>query len=372
MINLKSEKGSITVFVLASCMFFITAVTCMQMYMQSKQIAVDREYRQIKANYEKDISNIEEIYDKLKMKNELEVSFSDIKIDEDTKNISLKATLDTQDIDINTLKYGWLYKEQKIEGQNIEESIVNQIDRWYFVENANGKTNINSMYKYTEDEGYGYYYFCFVVNNKINYKRIAYLHQVEYIESTGTQWIDTRWAPTVDAGIEFDIQLTENEKTRQDGHGVCFFSTSHSENSEDYTFRANIGEKSFEYNMIFYWVDKKYAKGGLIRCQRDTNMTQRSIMSVKSNNAVFQGVETSIATRTVSNQSNLALLANLEGGNMMDRYNVKIYSCKLYEGDDLIKHLVPAVDTDGSPCLYDILEYDVYNNQGTGQFQYAE
>ena len=43
MSNLKNEKGSITLFVLVSCLFFIASVTCVGMYMQSKQTAVDRE-----------------------------------------------------------------------------------------------------------------------------------------------------------------------------------------------------------------------------------------------------------------------------------------------------------------------------------------
>ena len=52
MINLRNEKGSITLFVLISCLFFVASVACVQMYMQSKKIAVDREYRAIKSNYE--------------------------------------------------------------------------------------------------------------------------------------------------------------------------------------------------------------------------------------------------------------------------------------------------------------------------------
>ena len=55
MINLRNEKGSITLFVLISCIFFIASVACVQMYMQSKQTAVDREYRQIKESYEQSV-----------------------------------------------------------------------------------------------------------------------------------------------------------------------------------------------------------------------------------------------------------------------------------------------------------------------------
>ena len=50
MVNIKNEKGSITLFVVVSCMFFVASVVSVQMYMQSKKIAVDREYRAIKSN----------------------------------------------------------------------------------------------------------------------------------------------------------------------------------------------------------------------------------------------------------------------------------------------------------------------------------
>ena len=73
--NLKSQKGSITLFVLVSCLFFLASVACVNMYMQSKQVAVDREYRQIKATYEKDINNMDSIYTELSNKNNLIVNF---------------------------------------------------------------------------------------------------------------------------------------------------------------------------------------------------------------------------------------------------------------------------------------------------------
>ena len=53
MVNLKNQKGSITFFVLSSCLFLIASITGVFMYIQSKQIAVDREYRQIKSFYER-------------------------------------------------------------------------------------------------------------------------------------------------------------------------------------------------------------------------------------------------------------------------------------------------------------------------------
>lgn len=158
MINLKSEKGSITVFVLASCMFFIAAVTCMQMYMQSKQIAVDREYRQIKANYEKDIENINDIYNQLSQTENLPVYFSIPTINETEKNISISVSLTSEDVNIDTIKYGWIKSTEEITPSSSD------ISDWVYVEDTNSPNRITANKKYTDDMDY--YYLCVMINNK--------------------------------------------------------------------------------------------------------------------------------------------------------------------------------------------------------------
>ena len=56
MLNLRNQRGSVTFLILSSCIFFIASITGVFMYMQSKQVAVDREYRQIKQIYEKSLN----------------------------------------------------------------------------------------------------------------------------------------------------------------------------------------------------------------------------------------------------------------------------------------------------------------------------
>ena len=56
MFNYRNQKGSITLFVLTSCLFFMASITGVFLYTQSKQIAVEREYRQIKSVYEENLN----------------------------------------------------------------------------------------------------------------------------------------------------------------------------------------------------------------------------------------------------------------------------------------------------------------------------
>lgn len=61
-INLKSQKGSITLFVLAACLFFIVTIASTYAYAHRKNQAVEKSIAQIKSRYEKDVGNEDEIY----------------------------------------------------------------------------------------------------------------------------------------------------------------------------------------------------------------------------------------------------------------------------------------------------------------------
>ena len=149
--NLKNQKGSITLFVLVSCLFFLASVACVNLYMQSKQVAVDREYRQIKANYEKDINNMDSIYSELTNKNNLSVNFGIPEINQTSKKISVKIYINLEYLNIKTLKYGWYYDTNYINNPSIS-SITN----WTYVENQNGENEFVATYNYIENDGFYY------------------------------------------------------------------------------------------------------------------------------------------------------------------------------------------------------------------------
>ncbi|HCC03456.1 MAG TPA: hypothetical protein DEP51_01160 [Clostridiales bacterium] len=157
--NLKSQKGSITLFVLVSCLFFLASVACVNLYMQSKQVAVDREYRQIKANYEKDINNMDSIYAELASKNNLSINFGTSEINKIDKKISVNVYTNLEYLDINTLKYGWYYSSNSTNNPS-----ASTITNWTYVETQYGENEFIANCNYTEDTGF--YYLCTMIDNK--------------------------------------------------------------------------------------------------------------------------------------------------------------------------------------------------------------
>ena len=163
--NLRNQKGAITLFVLVSCLFFLASVACVNMYMQSKQTAVDREYRQIKANYEKDINNMDSIYAELSNKNNLSVNFGIPKIDKTSKQITIDIYTNLENLDVKTLKYGWFYNLDQVENLSTNDTITN----WTYVEHQSGENAFIATCNYTEEAGY--YYLCVMIDNKIFWKQ---------------------------------------------------------------------------------------------------------------------------------------------------------------------------------------------------------
>ena len=162
MVNFRNQKGSITLFILISCMFFIASVVCVQMYMQSKQTAVDREYRQIKSNYEGDLLNetvLTERYNKIS--NLKKASVTILKTTKTDKDIKVEFSLVPNELDIKMIKYGW--------GTNESTDTVNN---WIYMEKKSvgetmlAKTNIDPTDNKKE------YHLFVVINNRVIYMPI--------------------------------------------------------------------------------------------------------------------------------------------------------------------------------------------------------
>ena len=163
--NLKSQKGAVTLFVLVSCMFFLASVVSVQMYMQSKQMAVDKEYRQIKANYEKDINNIDLIYTEASNKNNLSINFGIPEFDKTKNKILVDVATNLDYSNVGTIKYGWYSSTE-----NTETPSINQISNWTYVEYERGENEFIANTELSENDRY--YYLCVLINNKETWKKM--------------------------------------------------------------------------------------------------------------------------------------------------------------------------------------------------------
>jgi hypothetical protein len=178
--------------------------------------------------------------------------------------------------------------------------------------------------------------------------------EVEYIESTGTQYIST--------GAEI------------------FGSTNHG------IYIDFIPTSFYNYNTIYGstldadtnegWI---YSNGGLasryknIRYGTDNNITVNSRIKyelTKEENTLTKIVNgTTIGTGTVSGTSSGVVLLFLSGS---DYGKYKLFSCKLSKNGEIVRDFIPCIrKSDNEVGLYDLIEGVFYTNQGTGEFKYS-
>ena len=50
---------------------------------------------------------------------------------------------------------------------------------------------------------------------------------------------------------------------------------------------------------------------------------------------------------------------------------MKLYSCAIYDGGVKIRDFKPCLDADGVPCLYDLISKTAFYNQGSGSFTWG-
>ena len=181
-------------------------------------------------------------------------------------------------------------------------------------------------------------------------------HRVEYVESTGEQYVDTLWTPTKDFRAVVDLSFTG---TNTGGGGFGYAAAGSVQSFRFWrvladgaaTYKVNINDRSTVVNDLPTTLD-----------------TARHVIDI-SNTAKYiddvQFGDTSGLNATLA--SSLYLFAIHFGWDPYVNYgSYRIYSCKLYEGATLIRDFVPYVDANGRACLYDKLSKKPYYNAASG------
>jgi hypothetical protein len=180
--------------------------------------------------------------------------------------------------------------------------------------------------------------------------------QLDYIASTGIQYIDTGIIPNQNTGFEIEF-LSNNEISSTAGE-----------------FGAILGarEKSSVNELqLTSYTTKDSGHNGTLRFGSTThnaNITvgEKNKVTLKNKKYTSNGTEQRLEGEFLS-PSTLALFALNQNGTATQYGNVRIYSCKIYDGNKLVRNFIPC-DYNGEAGLYDLVYGQFYINQGEGQF----
>lgn len=179
---------------------------------------------------------------------------------------------------------------------------------------------------------------------------------IDYLESTGTQYIDTGIPVYEDTSYEIKAAITGSENFV---FGV----------SGDY----NTGRT--ELKMHNKSCVPAMFNGGFTR-YNFKNTTKRYPHTIKMTptQLFIDGEEiqgNTWGSAVPSDTYKMKLFGYLTWNKQLVTKCV-VYYFKTYKGKDLIQDLRPCLDPNGEPCMYDTVSKQYYHNQGTGQFIYGD
>ena len=190
---------------------------------------------------------------------------------------------------------------------------------------------------------------------------------LEWIESTGTQWIDTGYAPNANTKIEARFNTCE----RTTAWGNFFGCTSADESWDGLLVRYF--NDSDVLNAWFGNAD--YRKEGQIAAGQETDVT----LTLEWGAFTLNGKKTTFTTKQAPCANPLYLFAAYcakpQGGPFIAAHRVyrpqamRLYSFTIGEAGVLKRDFVPCANPKGVLGLWDRVEGKFYGNSGTGKFR---
>lgn len=179
----------------------------------------------------------------------------------------------------------------------------------------------------------------------IGWEKLPYT-PLQYIESTGTQWIDTGVIPTLDMRIKYvfsGFNFTSNENRILWGSR-----TSGTYQTSTNQFYAGCSEG---YAGCWYY-----------------SATQQKHLGDFSSGTRYTYDVTNDSNVTDSVQS-IYLFALNNNGTAVPNPDWRLYSLKIYSASGaMIRDFIPVLSPGGAPCMLDKVSGQFFYNQGTGDF----
>lgn len=201
-------------------------------------------------------------------------------------------------------------------------------------------------------------------NYKIEFEEIQgwekQYKEVAYLESTGTQYINTEIIPDNDTGIKMRFSQNKIDANYVSG---C---VTDKWNNRFYPWYFYSKQK-IAYGYGYYY---SYEKADL-----ELNKEYLGTLNYKNDKkAIFDGYiyKDNIGSYSSSNVAIYLFATKTETKVIQNHLDLSIYEVEVTQKDSIIRDFIPVLDEDNKPCLYDKVEKKYYYNQGTGEFLYGE
>ena len=195
---------------------------------------------------------------------------------------------------------------------------------------------------------------------------------MEYLESTGTQYIDTRIVcddvSNYDMQISFVLQRVIVGNSGQDILGARKDTGNRSfilfvPNNMQGLFLNLAGYSSLNTPLVLS--ENIIKTGDLFNITAEINQLNNTATVVFNDVLLYENVSW---VGDLYCGYSLYLFAVHGDSGIRDPVAAKIYKYRMFKNDVLVLDFIPVLDSYGVPCMYDRVTDSFFYNQGTGQF----
>ena len=177
--------------------------------------------------------------------------------------------------------------------------------------------------------------------------------QVEYIKSSGTQYVDT--GVSANQNIGFEIDFATDNAVSTSGYGTIFGALESASNRFALSTYPDAQHGGFGYGASMY---DPYITTG-----------QRMTLSLLDGKLTTPNGEQTIPDQTFSINTSIAVFGRKDvSGGVVELSSDTIYRLKFYGAGTLIRDYIPCIDPSGEVGLYDTVDGLFYGNEGAGSF----
>lgn len=186
--------------------------------------------------------------------------------------------------------------------------------------------------------------------------------ECKYLESTGTQYIDSNIKATENTKLELSFSID----TVEQGVSYRIFGARNSSNNKAFV----VGKQSSTNSTIFAQFDT-ITPVNVKNIRPSVNTITKITLSKDGFYVNNQLSRTFEGYNDFTTSNNILLFAVNSGGTVSTTtQNLRIYYTKLWEDGELILNLIPCLDDNDVPCMYDTVSKTTLYNVGTGTFNY--
>lgn len=167
-----------------------------------------------------------------------------------------------------------------------------------------------------------------------------------YLATTGNQYIYTGVVPNQDTKVEIKFQLLSTKAQFMYGSRKTLESKSYC-----LAYGSKESQSGFrsDYNTVQKIVSTEYSE-------------IYTMKSDKNNFYINDNLIYSHTYKEFSSPNELVLFNTDTNGSINNSYcaEIRFYHCKIWDGDSLVRELIPVIDNEGVVCVYDKVEQKLY------------